>query len=243
MKRKRNTVGGDSSSEPFLWCLICNCPKKPQQDFTVRNLPFCRLPVYSFLGRHSPRAPLTTEKKRISSDVFHISTSVQWSFFLLSAVVWPWSRYSSEHREKWKHVYIFFLLHARTQHSSHGQRWNRALKLNCSLKTKGCCDYGSVIIIFFSQRRLFYGLADEDSECWIFPQLCFWTMEEMVGKHRSGAKQKLRCSQRSALRSAEFSLACGTLCVFRPSSRPASQLQQRFWSWWSREQRGIDDLG
>lgn len=134
-----------------------------------------------------------TEKKRISSDVFHISTSVQRAFFLLSAVVWPWSRYSSEHREKWKHVYIFFLLHARTQHSSHGQRWNRALKLNCSLKTKGCCDYGSVIIIFFSQRPLFYGLADEDSECWIFPQL--W----LLNCGGDGRKAPIRCQTEATM--------------------------------------------
>lgn len=49
------------------------------------------------------------------------------------------------------------------------------------------------------------------------PGYGFWTTEEIVGKHHSGAKlQKLRCSQWSVLHFTKSSFACGTLCVFRP---------------------------
>ena len=74
-----------------------------------------------------------------------------------------------------------------------------ACKLKCCLKNTQYFDYGSVILVFSAKSNYFTDWLLKIASVQFSSGYGFWTTEEIIGKHRSGAKlQKLRCSQQSA---------------------------------------------
>lgn len=114
MKRERNTVGGDSSSEPFLWCLVCNCSKKTLSRTSPSEISHSAdcLSIPFLLATHNPQAPLTT--KKITNIIWRISHFHFWSAIIFPSVCGCLTLIQSgKNRGKWKQAYVFFLLVSR----------------------------------------------------------------------------------------------------------------------------------
>lgn len=129
MKRERNTVGGDSSSEPFLWCLICNCSKKTSIGLHRQKSPILQTACLFLLATRNPRAPLTIEKKKekeyhLTYFTFPLLFSDYFSFCLWLCNFDPVRR----EQRKVETSLCIFPPRVKTQHSCYlyGQRWTQA---------------------------------------------------------------------------------------------------------------------
>lgn len=120
----------------------------------------------SCLVGHNPWALLTARKKKKKNAIWRISHfhSCSVIFFLLSAVVQPWSSHSGENREKWKQVYVFFLPCVETQHSQRWTQWSSSWSV--LWKQNNILIMAQWHIISAANSNYF---TIWNSDCWIFP--------------------------------------------------------------------------
>lgn len=188
------------------------------------------LPVLACLATTPEHFWQQEKKKKKKNAIWRISHfhSCSVIFFLLSAVVQPWSSHSGENREKWKQGYVFFLPCVETLHSQRWTQWSSSWSV--LWKQNNILIMAQWHIISAANSNYF---TIWNSDCWIFPW--GWLNHKGDCGEAPSRCQAPESTVQPIMHFAKSSFACA--CLGFVICKLFNSLQQKFP--WSREQGSV----